>query len=177
MKRSKRSDKSLHTAGRARLFGAGVVACVLLAAGAATAVSKYGSRAAARTGSGSAVAASADRDGDGFVTVEVGGKRMRVNARTLQQGPLTPEQSRQVADALEGNKSTAGLVEVRHEDGTASVDLQGRFRNVTVAKRNEDGPVSTSCVDTPEAAEAFLQGDAKKTGGAGDGGKSTAQAR
>ena len=44
----------------------------------------------------------------------------------------------------------------KHKDGTVSVDLQGRFQNVTMAKRNDDGTVSSACVDTPEAAGAFL---------------------
>src|SRR5919202_1551828 len=87
----------------------------------------------------------------GVVTVEVGGKRLRVNALTLQQGPLTQEQSQQIADALKENKSTDGLVEVRHADGTVSVDLQGRFQNVTLARKNDDGSVSEACVDNPEA--------------------------
>src|ERR671932_457394 len=93
----------------------------------------------------------------GFVTVEVGGKRLRVNALTLQQGPLTQEQSQQIADALKENKSTDGLVEVRHADGTVSVDLQGRFQNVTLARKNDDGSVSEACVDNPEAAATFLR--------------------
>jgi hypothetical protein len=37
------------------------------------------------------------------------------------------------------------------------MDLQGRFQNVTIAKKNDDGSVSAACVDSPEAASAFLQ--------------------
>jgi hypothetical protein len=79
-----------------------------------------------------------------------------VNPQTLQQAPLTQEQSQQLADQLEGNKTTDGLVQEKHDDGTVSIDLQGRFQNVTLAKRNDDGSVSAACVDTPEAAGAFL---------------------
>jgi hypothetical protein len=76
----------------------------------------------------------------------------------LQQAPLTQGEAQQLVEQLVGNKSTDGLVQEKHEDGTVEVDLQGRFQNVTMAKRNDDGTVSTSCVDTPEAADAFLSG-------------------
>jgi hypothetical protein len=76
----------------------------------------------------------------------------------LQQGPLTQEQSQQIADALKNNKSTDGLVQVQHPDGSVEMDLQGRFQNVVMAKRNDDGSISTACVDNSEAASAFLQG-------------------
>src|SRR4051812_23387523 len=158
MKRSKKGGvEGRSKAGRTRAFRAGVIAFVLFGACAATAVAKYGSRGSepARAERNSSVAP-AQPAGD-FVTVEVGGKRISVNAKTLQQGPLTQEQSRQIADALEGNKSTDGLVEVHHEDGTVSMDLQGRFQNVMMARRNDDGSISTACVDTPEAARSFLR--------------------
>jgi ribosomal protein L25 (general stress protein Ctc) len=162
MKRSKKDGvEGRSKAGRTRAFRAGVIAFVLFGACAATAVAKYGSRgsepasAEQRNSSSSGVAPA--QPAAGFVTVEVGGKRISVNAKTLQQGPLTQEQSQQIADALEGNKSTDGLVETRHADGTVSVDLEGRFQNVMMAQKNNDGSVSTACVDTPEAARSFLQ--------------------
>jgi hypothetical protein len=36
------------------------------------------------------------------------------------------------------------------------MDLQGRFQHVTVARINEDGSVSQSCVDNPQSAAAFF---------------------
>jgi ribosomal protein L25 (general stress protein Ctc) len=159
MKKSKKGGvKGRSEAGRTRAFRAGVIAFVLFGACAATAVAKYGTRNVepARAERGSVAPT---QPADGFVTVEVGGKKISVNAKTLQQGPLTEEQSEQIADALEGNKSTDGLVEVKHEDGTVSMDLQGRFQNVMMAKKNDDGSVSTACVDTPEAARSFLRPD------------------
>jgi len=75
----------------------------------------------------------------------------------MQQAPLTQEQSQQIADALTNNKSTAGLVEVKHADGTVEMDLQGRFQDVVIAKKNDDGSVSTACVDNADAARSFLQ--------------------
>jgi hypothetical protein len=174
----KRSKKGVATARpdarRARAFRAAVLACVVLGAGVATAAARYGSRAP-EPASAEGRSAAPSKSADDFVTVEVGGKRVRVNAKTLQQGPLTQEQSRQIADALEGNKSTDGLVETRHEDGTVSVDLRGRFQNVTVAKRNEDGSVTSSCVDTPEAARSFLRRDEAATPATGGGGAGAAR--
>lgn len=37
------------------------------------------------------------------------------------------------------NRSTAGLVEEHHADGSTSMDLQGRFQSVTAAVRAPDG--------------------------------------
>lgn len=166
MKKSKRA-----VAGRKRAFRAGIFACALLMAGVATAVANYEPRGAEPPLAERAAAPA--RPESGYVTVEVGGRRVRVNAQTLQQGPLTQEQSRQLADALKDNKSAEGLVEVRHGDGSVSMDLQGRFENVTLARKNDDGTITTACVDTPEAAEAFLRGGgrAPSEGGPGTGRK------
>ena len=171
MKKSKRVSTQRPAARRARAYRAGLFACALLVAGVATAAATYASRNAARPGAGRAAAAV--QPADPYVTVEVGGRRVRVNAQTLQQGPLTQEESRQLAEQLEGNKETDGLVEEKHDDGAVSVDLQGRFQNVTLAKRNDDGTVSAACVDTPEAAGAFLSGREKTltTTGTGVNGK------
>lgn len=161
MKKSKKRPGALKVAGHARAFRAGVLACALLLAGVATAAARrYGSKNVAPAPAAATVATAPAKAQAGYVTVEVGGKKIRVNAQTLQQGPLTQEQSRQIADALEGNKSTEGLVEVRHDDGSVEVDLQGRFQNVVMAKRNDDGSVSNACVDTPEAAKSFLKSGA-----------------
>lgn len=154
MRKSKRSNKDHSSAKRKRAFRAAVFACVLLAAATVTAIAKY-EPASSEPSNEKQRAASAVPASD-YVTVEVGGKKLKVNAQTLQQGPLTQDQSRQIADALEGNKSTDGLVEVQGADGTVSVDLQDRFQNVMVARKNDDGSVSESCVDNPEAARAFL---------------------
>jgi hypothetical protein len=152
MKKSKRVSEP-RPAARGRAYRAGLFACALLVAGVATAVATYASRNAERPKAAAPSAAA-----DPFVTVEVGGRQVRVNAQALQQGPLTQAESRQLAEQLEGNKTTDGLVQEKREDGTVAVDLQGRFQNVTMARRNDDGSVSAACVDTPEAAGAFLSG-------------------
>jgi len=154
MKKSKRVSHRRPAAGRGRAFRAGLFACALLVAGVAMAAATYASRSLTPSPAGRVV--STQPVADPYVTVEVGGQRLRVNPQTLQQGPLTQDEARQLAAQLEGNKATDGLVEERHADGTISVDLQGRFQNVVLAKRNDDGSISSACVDTPEAAEAFL---------------------
>ena len=172
MKKSKRVSKERPAAARA--YRAGLFACALLVAGVATAAATYASRNAAQPEPGRAAAV---QPADPHVTVEVGGRRVRVNAQTLQQGPLTQEQSQQLAAQLEGNKETDGLVQEKREDGTVSVDLQGRFQNVTLARRNDDGTVSAACVDTPEAAGAFLNGREKTATTTGTGGNRKAAER
>jgi hypothetical protein len=54
------------------------------------------------------------------------------------------------------NKSADGLTEVQQPDGTVDMNLEGRFRHVTVARENEDGTVTQSCVDNPRAAARAL---------------------
>src|SRR5256885_14039207 len=144
----KQSERDSHASARKHkhLFRIGIFAGVLLALGAATVIARYA------PGKKAASSPNTSASDDGFVMVNVGGKKIRVNARTMQQGPLTQEQSQQIADALTNNKSTAGLVEVKHADGTIEMDLQGRFQNVVIAKKNEDGSMSTACVDNADAA-------------------------
>jgi hypothetical protein len=154
MKMHRNSRRQASVRKHKRFFRVAIFAAVVVALAAVTVIAKYGSPGKEVTASPNASASD-----DGFVTVNVGGKKIRVNARTMQQAPLTQEQSQQIADALKDNKSTAGLVEVKHADGTVELDLQGRFQNVVLAKKNDDGSVSTACVDNAEAARAFLQND------------------
>ena len=152
MKKHKNSQRQPSARKHNRLFRVAIFAAVVLALAAVTVIAKYASPRQEITASPNASAAD-----DGFVIVNVGGKKIRVNARTMQQGPLTQEQSQQIADALTNNKSSAGLVEVKHADGTVEMDLQGRFQNVVLAKRNDDGSISTACVDNADAARSFLE--------------------
>src|SRR5712692_7246740 len=129
MKNSKKSHKSRAVRKRARFFRAGILAIVLLAAGVVTVVAKYESRSDNLRASEKQTAANA-QTANNYVTVEVGGKKLRVNALRLQQGPLTQDQAQQIADALKDNKSTDGLVQVQHANGAVEMDLQGRFQDV-----------------------------------------------
>lgn len=50
------------------------------------------------------------------------------------------------------SRSSEGLTQVLHADGTISVDLEGRFMNVVVATPGADGRATVSCVDHVERA-------------------------
>ena len=98
-----------------------------------------------------------------YTTVKVAGQEVQIDSQTGQMKPLSPEDAKKLADGLKGmlNKSSEGLVEEHHHDGSVSMDLQGRFQNVTVGRVNKDGTVTTSCVDNPRAAAAFFGMDPK----------------
>jgi len=100
---------------------------------------------------------------ENFVTVKVAGQEVQVNSQTGQVRELTPDEARKLADGLKRmiNKSSAGLAEVQQADGSVSMDLEGRFQNVTVARVNNDETVTQSCVDNPQAAGAFFRIDPK----------------
>ena len=72
--------------------------------------------------------------------------------------PLTQQEAQQMAEGIKSlvNQSTEGLKQVQHADGSVSMDLQGRFQNVALAKKTDDGKVVQSCVDNPESAAAFF---------------------
>jgi len=101
-----------------------------------------------------------------YRTVRVAGQDIQVDAQTGQLRPLSPQDAQRLAEGLKRlvNRSTEGLVEVHHPDGSVSVDLDGRFQNVTVARVNEDGTLTQSCIDSPEAAASFFGIDPKLLG-------------
>lgn len=98
-----------------------------------------------------------------WVTRRVAGQDIQVDTQTGQIKPLTPQEAQQLANGLAPmlDNSTDGLVQVHHADGSVSMDLQGRFQNVTVVKVNTDGTVEQGCVDNPRAAAKFFGIDPK----------------
>jgi hypothetical protein len=89
-----------------------------------------------------------------------------VSPQTGQVRPLTQEEAQRLAVAIKQlvNQSTDGLQSVKQADGTESLNLQGRFQSMAVARRNEEGEVVQSCVDNPEAAAVFFEIDPKLVG-------------
>lgn len=79
-------------------------------------------------------------------------------ARAQTAGSMTPEESRKLTEGIKPlvNQSTEGLVQVQRPDGSVSIDLQGRFQNVSVAKREANGTVTESCVNNVAAASSFF---------------------
>jgi hypothetical protein len=71
--------------------------------------------------------------------------------------PATPVTDTQAAgEALleqMTNRSAEGLVEVVNPDGAVSMDLQGRFMSVMVARLKADGSRDVSCETEPEAVK------------------------
>lgn len=102
----------------------------------------------------------------GYVTTNEDGDIVMLDRQTGQTRGLTAQEERRLADALKEmlSHSTEGLVEVKREDGSVSVDLQGRFQNVIVAAVEADGTVTHACVDNHLAAAAFFDIDPKLLG-------------
>jgi hypothetical protein len=105
--------------------------------------------------------------------LQMADKSKVVNSKLAHQDPhltddsgrqdLTAEDAQKLGAGLKElvNQSTEGLVETKHADGSVSVDLDGRFQNVTVARINKDGSLEQSCVDNAQAAGAFFGIDPK----------------
>jgi hypothetical protein len=161
MKKSTKTSEGRSPAKSARSCYVALVVSALLVTGVVSAVANYDSRA-----NDSKSRAASPQAAANYVPIKVGARKLQVNAQALQQGPLTQEQAQQLAEALKDNKSTDGLVQVQNADGAVEMNLQGRFQNVAVAKKNDDGSVSQACVDNPQAASAFL----KSTGAPTDSG-------
>lgn len=85
-------------------------------------------------------------------------QQVPLNTQTGQVRPLTQEEAQRLAAGIKElvSQSTDGLKTVKHADGSVSMDLQGRFQSFAVARQNEDGGVTQSCVDNPQAAAAFF---------------------
>src|SRR6185369_14204447 len=98
-----------------------------------------------------------------YTTVKVAGQDVQVDPQTGKLKPLSAQQAQELAAGLKKmlNKSADGLTEVQHEDGSTEMELNGRFRNVVVAREREDGSLSVSCVDNPKAAASALGIDQK----------------
>jgi hypothetical protein len=135
-----------------------VAATAILAAGAATVVSRRNAVARQQPNNQAAKPAAASASGKNYMTVKVAGQEVQIDSETGQMKQLTPEEAKKLAAGLKQviNRSEEGLVPVQHPDGSVSVDLQGRFQNVTVARVNDDGTVSTSCVDNAQSAGEFF---------------------
>jgi hypothetical protein len=56
------------------------------------------------------------------------------------------------------SRSTDGLSFKRRKDGLTTVNFQGRFTHVMLAKRMLDGGIQTTCVDQRRALDQWLGG-------------------
>ncbi len=157
-KKAKKSD-SVTTARKPALIA---LAAVVLVIGAISAVSRQlvSEKQSAQPEN---TAASKDSNPKKYMTVKAAGQDVQIDPQTGKLKPLTTQQAQELAAGLKKmlNKSAEGLTEVHHEDGSTSMELNGRFRNVVVAREREDGTLSMSCVDNPQAAASALGIDPK----------------
>jgi hypothetical protein len=70
----------------------------------------------------------------------------------------TPQETQELVDSLVEmtNRSTDGLQITTLANGTKSVDVDGRFQSVMLARPSEDGTWEMKCVATFEEATEFL---------------------
>ncbi len=96
-----------------------------------------------------------------YVTQNAAGETVVLDRQTGQTRRLTPQEEQTLAEGIKQLvKPTAeGLVEVRHANGSVSMDLQGHFQNISVAKKEADGSITQSCVNDLESAAEFFEID------------------
>ena len=101
-----------------------------------------------------------------LATMTESGLVIMLDRETGETRPLTGAEAQKLADGLKKlvNQSTEGLVQVRQADGTVSMDLQGRFQNVLLARIEANGALVQGCVDSIEAASAFFDIDSSLFG-------------
>ena len=95
---------------------------------------------------------------DGSESLVVAGQTVAFDRKTGKLRQPTPEEAKALAAGVKAmlNRSTEGLKVVHHPNGTQSVDLQGRFQSLAVARANPDGTVSEKCVTNIDEARSFL---------------------
>jgi len=82
-----------------------------------------------------------------------------IDPETGELGMPTPEQVRVISESQhrEVDHSAEGLLEVRHPDGSVSVDLQGRFQEYETVRVGPDGKLTFRCVDGAENAKRAVE--------------------
>ena len=126
MKKQKTRKKAAPVSGTRRFpLIATLVVAAIMAVAVIIVVSKQvvkgnGGDAGKGTNNAETPGAVAENSGKQYVTVKVAGREVQVDAQTGQIKPLTPEEAKRLADGLKVmlNKSTEGLVEVHHADGS-----------------------------------------------------------
>ncbi len=169
MKKQTRKMKDSAKGSRRLPLAGIVVAIAVFAIGAATVWSMQKPQIKAATAQETVsplVANVANKAPRKYVTVKVAGQDVQLDSQTGDMKPLTQQEAEKLAAGLTPmlNQSTEGLVEVHHANGSVSMDLQGRFQDVAVARMNKDGSVSQSCVNNPRAAAAFFAIDPRLFG-------------
>jgi hypothetical protein len=149
----------------------GVAAVMLLLVGVVSALSQQGeptvlksqvegrkSEVAKQSGETPGAAESKNRR---YVTSNAAGQPVVLDRQTGESRPLTRQEAETLAQGIKQlvNPTDEGLVQVRHANGMVSMDLQGHYQNVSVARIEADGSVSQSCVNDLESAASFFDID------------------
>ena len=159
-KRSKKTANNSRRKSRQLAIIGIIAAIVVLAAGTMAAVSMRADKAQA----GKVDSMTSRSEHTHLATVN--GQVVEVNNQTGEVRPLSAEEQQQIANGMKNmlSQSDEGLKQVQRPDGSVSMNLEGRFQNVSVAQKNADGSISQSCVNSPETAGAFFGIDAEKFG-------------
>ncbi|HEV7699943.1 MAG TPA: hypothetical protein VGO43_06920 [Pyrinomonadaceae bacterium] len=101
-----------------------------------------------------------------LITLSDKGELIVLNRETGSFRPLTQDEAAKLAAGLKQliNNSDEGLVQVKREDGSVSINLQGRFQDVMLARKESDGSVTQSCVDNLDTAANFFEIDPQLLG-------------
>ena len=139
-----------------RFVAPAIVVAAILAITAITVISRQ--HRAAKASVAASVAPTSSTSNRTYVTRRVGGQEILIDSQTGETKPLTPQEAQKLAEGLAPmlDDSADGLEPVRHADGSTSIDLQGRFQNVAVARVNSDGTLEQSCVDNKRDAAKFF---------------------
>lgn len=164
MKKRKKTKKNDSATSARRLPALIALALVVVVIGAISALSRQ--LVAGKQSQPQSPEALRDSSSKSYRTVKVAGQDVQVDPQTGKLKPLTPQEAQALAAGLKKmlNKSAEGLTEVQNADGSTTMDLEGRFRHVVVAREREDGSLSTSCVDNPRQAASAMGIDPKLFG-------------
>lgn len=91
------------------------------------------------------------------------GMRIFRDPETGEIGPPTAAQAAEVAriDGAENLEfSSQGLEQVRHADGSVSMDLEGRFQEYLVVRKDASGKIQKSCVQGAKGAKKLIDAPA-----------------
>jgi hypothetical protein len=131
-------------------FGFNVVIAVIFALVA-------GTTAVAQTGhikksqSDKAASKAADEEAGEYETAAVDPKTGKLRQATREEAAALAAEMKQMV-----NQSSEGLTRVYHANGMSSVDLEGRFQSIAVAKKNPDGTITQTCLTSAPEVDAFL---------------------
>ena len=91
---------------------------------------------------------------------EAAGMVIGIDPETGRLGMPTREQLKELSDLeqIRLDHGPANLIEEHHQDGSVSVDLQGRFQEFATVRIGPDGKKTFRCVDGAENAERTLAG-------------------